>query len=175
MLLFHKNNQQNNFLSCLFFLAIAVFLLSSCNFRPVYGKIDNQQQAALGIEIEAPSDAAGRQFKQSLEDLLNHGITPQKPLYKLKVTINISYGAMGVARDGSISRYNAFFVSQYILSRISDGKIIKSDVVQHVGSYNNQTGAYYSTYIAQKDAMKRGIVELSELYRQRLNHLLINQ
>jgi len=111
----------------------------------------------------------GQQLKADLEDRLNpSGAVPATPAYRLNVTFNSSVTPIGVARDGTVSRYNIYLTSKYVLYRNSDGKKITSGEVDYVDSYNNLTNAYFSTYISQEDATSRGITELSELYKQRL-------
>lgn len=153
-------------------LMVAGLLAASCGFEPMYGK-KNQQALAAGVKIETQNDAIGHQFKQDLEDALNPTGVPPRPEYLLKVSVQTAASAIGVARDGTVSRYNVVLGSNYMLQRISDGKILQKNQVQHVSSFNNQTNQYYSTYISEKDAISRGIKELAELYRQRIGAILL--
>ncbi len=67
-----------------------------------------------------------------------------------------------------MSLYNLYLNTKYTLYRTSDDKPITSGTLNYVDSYNNLTNAYFSTYISADDATKRGVAELSELYRERL-------
>ena len=160
---------QNRFL----FVLIPV-LLAGCGFQPLYGKKSTDLQASklrAGVKIDSiPEAHDGQQLKIALEDLLNpDGGVPANPVYRLSVTsIHTTTTPIGVARDGTVSRYNVYMASKYVLYRNSDDKPISSGNISYVNSYNNLTNAYFSTYISQADATKRGITELSELYRQRL-------
>lgn len=150
----------------------ALFAFSACGFSPMYGA-KSQQKLAAGFIIETASDAKGQQFKADLEDRLNPEGIPSHPTYKLNVSLgSVSY-AMGVARDGTASRFNVILSSNYTLTRLADNKVVKVGNIQHVSSFNNQTNQYFSTYISEKDAVKRGITELSELYRQRIGTFLL--
>ena len=149
--------------------------LSACGFQPMYG--DQPQASALsaGIRISAPNDAIGEEFKHKLEDRLNpRGVVPPNPAYDLQVSLTYGASGIGVARDGTVSRYNVMLSSQYTLTRLADKHVVKTGNVQHVGSYNNLSNAYFSTYVSERDAIKRGVVELAELYRQRMAAILIN-
>lgn len=149
-----------------------LLLLTACGFEPMYGA-KNQEQLSVGVLIEAPKDEMGQQFQQNLEDALNpHGLAGA-PTYKLVVTLISAVGGMGVARDGTVSRFNVMLISNYNLIRIADNKVINAGEIRHVSSYNNQANQYFSTYISQKDAIKRGVMELSELFRQRMASLLL--
>lgn len=155
------------------FIVISLLALTSCGFRPMHGE-DSRQAFSGGVLIETPNDRMGQQFRQDLEDRLNpNGVVPPRPAYKLSVTLNAAASAIGVARDGTVSRFNVTLGSSFQLKRIADGKVIKTGNVQHVSSYNNQVNQYYSTYISEKDAISRGITELAELYRQRIGLVLL--
>lgn len=117
----------------------------------------------------------GQQFQQNLEDRLNSGGVPANPAYTLAVSLGNATSGMGVARDGTVSRYNVILSSGYTLTRLADRKIIQQDTINHVSSFNNPANQYFSTYISQKDAQRRGIMELSELYRQRIGALLLRE
>lgn len=106
-----------------------------------------------------------RQFTNNLEDMLNYEGTPA---YKLDVVLTQSVVGIGVARDGTASRYNLVLNSTYKLIRIADGKEVDSGSLGNFTSYNNPNNQYFSTYVSEQDARKRGIKELAELYRQRL-------
>jgi len=149
-----------------------LLLLAACGFEPMYGE-KNQQVLSGGVQIETSRDAMGQQFQQNLEDRLNPGGLPSTPGYKLSVKLDSVAEPIGVARDGTVSRFNVTLNSTYILTRISDNKVIKTGNIHHVSSYNNQTNQYFSTYISEKDSLARGVIELSELYRQRIGALLL--
>jgi hypothetical protein len=158
--------------------SIAVVLiplwLAGCGFKPLYGQKTDANEASkvfAGVKIDAISGSGhvGQELQTNLEDRLNpNGVVPASPAYRLKVKLMSSIMPIGVARDNTVSRYNVYLTSQYVLYRNSDGKPVTSGDVGYVDSYNNLTNAYFSTYTSQEDAMKRGLVELSELYRQRL-------
>ena len=162
-------------------------LLSACDFQPVYSKTSSlsaQSPINAGVKISASAGSAvstsgngnssinssassstSRQFTNNLEDLLGSSTAPE---YKLDVSISESSVGIGVARDGTASRYNLVINSSYKLIRIADNKEVDSGSLSNFTSYNNPNNQYFSTYISEKDARKRGIAELAELYRQRL-------
>ena len=135
----------------------------------------NQAPLAVGIKIVAPNDKMGQQFQQDLEDRLNPGgVTPAKPAYQLTVDLISAPTAIGVARDGTVSRYNVILQSNYTLTNLAD-ETERRGTVRHVSSYNNPANQFFSTYISEQDAISRGITELAELYRQRLGALLLKK
>lgn len=150
---------------------ITVLSLSACGFHPLYGKKEtgSVSQLTAGVRIDPIPGRDGQLFKIALEDRLNPGgVVPGNAAYRLHVTFTNSESAIGVSRDGTVSRYNVYVTSTYALYRVADGKAITSGSLSHVGSYNNLINSYFSTYVSEEDAVKRGITELSELYRQRL-------
>ncbi|KAJ8136738.1 hypothetical protein OY671_010049, partial [Metschnikowia pulcherrima] len=65
-------------------------------------------QGGAGVQVDALStqNRMNQQFKADLEDKLNPaGRVPANAEYRLKPTLTISTSAIGVARDGTVSRY----------------------------------------------------------------------
>lgn len=162
-------------------------MLAACGFQPMYGRQDGAEKTALqaGVRIDPIAGIAstegdknverrlGQMFRIGLEEKLNPGgVIPPNPKYRLATTLGHSQAAIGVARDGTISRYNVYLASTYRLYRIADDKLIASGALQHVVGYNNITNQYFSSYVGEEDALKRGLGEMSELYRQRLGAYL---
>lgn len=151
-------------------------LLSACGFEPLYAKKDTHDVSKVfaGVKVDfVDSGHPGQQLRAKLEDSLNpDGALPVNPAYRLTVTFTSSAVPIGVARDGTVSRYNVYSNSHYILYRNSDNKAITSGDVSYVNSYNNLTNEYFSTYVSSEDAVTRNIDQLGELYRQRLTAYL---
>lgn len=154
----------------------SVIWLSACGFHPMYAqrpKDATASQIFAGVQVDSIPGRAGQLLKTHLEDKLNpDGAIPPKPAYRLNVVLKNSVVPIGVARDGTVSRYNVYLSSQYVLYRNADGKAVTSGDVGYVDSYNNLVNQYYSTYISEEDAFKNGIVQLSEQYRERLGAYL---
>ncbi len=164
---------------------LILLFLAGCGFQPVYGTASGASEKSpirAGVKISASASGAAttttnsvvdnnatanmaRQFTNNLEDMLNYEGTPT---YKLDVALTQSVVGIGVARDGTASRYNLILNSTYKLIRITDGKEVDSGTLSNFTSYNNPNNQYFSTYVSEQDARKRGIKELAELYRQRL-------
>jgi LPS-assembly lipoprotein len=161
--------------SLLLCCAVMLALVSGCGFKPMYGKkaggynSDDTSKIYAGVTVDSMPRREGQILHMELEDALNpNGKIPAHPEYRLAASISINEVAIGVARDATVSRFNIYFDSHYTLYRNSDGKAVTTGSIRHVGSYNNQANAYYSTYISRDDGIKRGLVEVAELYRMRL-------
>jgi LPS-assembly lipoprotein len=155
-----------------YLLVLLPLLLAGCGFHPLYARntVDNDKsQVFAGVTVDPMSGRNGQMLKSNLEDQLNpDGAIPPSPAYRLNVTFNSSVVPIGVARDGTVSRYNVYLATKYVLYRIADGKPVTSGDIGYVDSYNNQINDYFSTYISEEDAYKNGITQLGELYRERL-------
>jgi LPS-assembly lipoprotein len=153
-------------------LLLGSFLaLSGCGFQPLYGTKPAKEENTLlaGVTVDPIPERLGQQFRINLEDQLNPGgAVPANSRYRLSAALRISEAGIGVARDGTVSRYNVYLDSDYTLTRIADGQKMISGQLRQVSSYNNITNEYYSTYVAKEDAYKRGVEALAQLYRQRL-------
>lgn len=155
---------------------VLLLLTASCGFQPVHGTasaLPANSPITMGITIVASANtnndnktnSMARQFSYNLEDILP---STKNPAYRLEVALNESVTGLGVARDGTASRYNLNLNSTYSLIRISDNKQVDNGTIGNVTSYNNPSNQYFSTFVSEQDARKRGVKELAELYRQRL-------
>jgi len=155
---------------------LPVFFLFACGFHPLYAKKTSDTDTSkvfAGVTVDSMPGRTGQLLKSNLEDQLNpKGAIPGSPAYRLSVTYKSSITPIGVARDGTVSRYNVYLTSKYVLYRNADGKAITSGEIGYVDSYNNLTNAYFSTYISEEDAFKNGITQLAELYRERITSYL---
>lgn len=160
----------------------ACAMLTACGFQPMYAKAPKDTPSALaGVYVEpvnAPSEYGrmSQQFRADLEDKFNpQGRVPAAPAFRLNATLSLTESAIGVAQDGTISRYNLYLNSNYTLKDYVTGEVIATGKLRHASSYNNLTNAYYSTYVSRQDAIMRGVTEMSEMYRQRLAPYLKGQ
>lgn len=161
--------------AALFFLPL---WLAGCGFQPLYGKHNTSapdSKLLAGVKIDTIPGQLGMIFKNQLEDKLNpSGGMPAKPAYRLAVRMDHINVPISVARDGTVSRYNINFNSDYVLYRTADDKPVTSGSLSYITSYNNLTNVYFSTYVSEQDALKRGTTQLAELYRERLATYLDN-
>ena len=162
-------------LSRFFTLCICAFSLLGCGFHPLYAKKDESDNSKVyaGVKVDDVPGRQGQEMRIALEDGLNpDGDIPASPAYRLAVTFTESVVPIGVARDGTVSTYNIYLMSHYVLYRNSDSKAITSGDISYANSFNNAVNEYFSTYVSEQDAIKRNITELAELYRQRITSYL---
>jgi len=153
---------------------LALLSLGACSFEPLHAKKQaSGTQLNAGVKIDRIEGREGQLLRIHLEDQLNPGgVIPPKPSYRLTASFSHTITPIDVSRDGTVSRYNMYLVSDYVLYRNSDNQPVARGTLRNVSSYNNLTNAYFSTFVAEDDALKDGIRELGELYRQRLSSYL---
>src|SRR5581483_4688173 len=120
-------------------------------------KTGNTDSAMLAsVRIDTIPGRIGQEFKEDLEDQINPGNSiTAAPAYRLAVSLTTNEAAIGVSRDGTVSRYNVYLNSTYTLTRTADSKQVAAGTLNHVSSYNNLVNDYFSTYISDADATKR--------------------
>lgn len=153
-------------------LLIAALSVSACGFEPMYGSAAQSKtatsQALAGVRVDEIGGRSGQILRAHLEDTLNPTGDMTNPQYRLSATLKHTNIPVSIATDGTVSRYNVHFLSQYVLYKNGVEKPITSGMLNYTTSFNNLVNSYYSTYIAQKDAIKRGTQALGDLYFQRL-------
>lgn len=150
------------------FALLALLALPACGFEPIYAKRGGENIALPRVTVETVPGRFGQLLKNGLEDKLTPGSSTKLGEYHLNATLTTTSAAVDVAKDGTASRYNIAIRSTYVLMDMSSGKQIDQGALQRVASYNNVTNAFLSTYIAEQDAVQRGIAELVEDYRLRI-------
>lgn len=158
---------------CLVYL-IAAFSLASCGFQPVY----QQDQAAIDtpdllarIEIVTPPGRDGDRLKAALEDHFYHGLQDMPPRYRLETTLETASAPFIIEPDGLATRFELTLRSRYRLLRQADDKELHQGRLQRKVGYNVSEDIDFSTFIAQRDAINRGIDELAQDYRLRISGL----
>ena len=150
-------------------------LIAACGFQPMYGtdSATSNPELFAGVKISHIPGREGQLLREGLEDKMNPGgADPAHPIYRLEVSLRKSSGAIGVARDGTVSRYNLYLDSHYVLYRDADGIAVAEGNFRRVSSYNNLANAYFSTFVSESDALKQGVRELAEDYSERLSTYL---
>lgn len=184
--------QEIGFLRTIAYCLMPIAFLSACGFQPVYGTssaVSANAPLMAGVQISATDGGSiassanitttiptkvAREFKENLEDLLNPVTRGKSAEYSLDISISQTTAAIGISRDGTASRYNLNISSSYKLTRLDDSKLIDAGTISNTTSYNNPSNQYFSTYISEQNARKRGVSELAALYRQRLSVLTEN-
>lgn len=156
----------------------AILALTACEFRPVYGKQYQAEQAASNeslaqIEVVTDNSRLSQLLKAETEDRLNPTALSVAKTYRLSIAIAQTNIPLFVAPDGTYGRGNIEFNVSYSLIRLSDNLLIDKGSIKRVSSYSAaEQAAIYATFVTEEDARKRGIVELAHDLQLRVgNHL----
>ncbi|MCH2547778.1 MAG: hypothetical protein MK052_09255 [Alphaproteobacteria bacterium] len=158
-----------------YFLAglAAVLWLGGCGFTPVYGTnsdLNIEVSTYLSaIHLSQNSGALGQQLENALEDRLNPDSSPSlyEKSFRLEFSVATKRDAVVIEQDGSIARYNIMLNSPYRLKDAQTGEVLSKGTLRRTASFYNAPEKF-AGYIAEKDAVDRALIELSEDYKLRL-------
>lgn len=157
-----------------FFLFPLLFLLAACGFQPLYGDVtdDNAEIASYlaAITVDAEGGVMAQQLQNELEDRLNpstRGSVFGDGRFILKLQVSSDRDPVLVELDGNILRYHIELVSRFELLEGESGKRLHRGVVRRTASFN-VVDEKFAAYVAEKDAIERALVEMSQDYKMRL-------
>lgn len=157
-----------------FALIATLLALAACGFQPLYSReFRSKQDLDLSaIRVQVDNSRYGQLLKAEIEDAVNPDYERAEKLYSLDIALSSSDVYLFVNPDGTSSRGDIYYTSNYTLRRILDGKVIQSGQITRVSSYNISDTADYASYVTEEDAKKRGVLELAQDYKLRLANLL---
>lgn len=165
-------------------LILAVlFALTACGFEAVHakrgprvpGSNSTAQSALQSVDVVVDRSRLGQLLKAELEDQLNPTGERSAKRYQLRISLKENKGGIFINPDGTSSRNDIRFNSDYRLIPIDGKEDIDTGNINRVSSYNLSDQADYATYVAEQDARKRGIVELARAYKLRLINVLLKR
>ena len=156
-------------------LCVMVATLAGCGFEPVYQQRPERLDGAevlKNIHIETTGGRDGDQLKAVVEDRFRQTQSPVNPRYRLVLSPQIKSRPFIIDPDGISSRYEVTVRAQYQLRRRSDDTLLHRGDIRRQVSYNVSEQDDYATYIAERDARKRGIEALGNDLALRVAALL---
>jgi hypothetical protein len=138
-----------------------------------------QVRVATGISSTLSSNSGsiprryGELLKAEIEDNINPDSTRAEKLFMLDITFSEADIALFVNPDGTASRGDLNYNSNYTIKRLKDNKTVASGTLHRVSSYNSSPTADYASFTSIEDARKRGMIELAEDYKLRIASLLV--
>ena len=145
-------------------------VLSGCGFKPIYGDRDGHNVKAefSAIKIELIKDRIGQQLHNQLLDKVNPFGRPASPQYSLTVKLSESKRELAVKKSEIATRANLNFTANFNLTRLRpSSKTLLTGTSEVVSSYNILQSDY-ATSVAEKDARRRAVRELSADIANRL-------
>ena len=140
----------------------SLLLLSGCGFQPIYGSANNSVFRAEMREIAiAPiKNRIGQQLRNELERRITPKGRARVSRYVLTVKLTESKQGLAVKKSEIATRANLILRASYTVTRKSDDANITSGNSRMITSYNILTQTF-ATLMAEKDARKRGVREIS--------------
>ena len=143
-------------------ILFSLLVLFGCGFQPILGTRTGSEirKAVRYIEISPIADRIGQQLRNHLvHDIMPLGRS-RVTKYKLIVKLTESKQNLAIKKSEIATRANLRFNANYKVILKSNGKRIAQGHSRMTTSYNilNQT---FSTLMAEKDARKRAVREIS--------------
>ena len=137
---------------------LALPLLASCGFAPIYGN-GTPARALLGdIALGDVIDRMGFELREELELRLGKAVAPK---YLLDVRIEVESEGLAITQDASITRFNLTAIANFKLTPIAGSDAVLVDQVRSFTAYS-ATSSPYATRIAEIDARRRLAVTLAD-------------
>lgn len=142
---------------------LSVFLLlQACGFQTVYGSGQKQNISQLsGILIGPLPDRNGQILRNKLLTALNTKSKISKPIYSLNLKLYDTTSTLAFSKKSFATRANLSVKSEFYLIRIKDNKTLYFGKSESTVSYNILKNEY-ATIAVKKDAMVRGLQEISQ-------------
>jgi LPS-assembly lipoprotein len=157
-------------------------LLSACGFRPMYGdptvtsSAGGATSAKLAmVQIDSIDDRVGQKLHNLLRDRMNPGGQPDKPAYRLAVTLGEESTTIASGNDNT--RHNDLTVTAtYWLSQAEteEKSYLMSDINSRITISYDTLDDPYTDLVARQDAEQRAIEQLADMITTRVGAYFAN-
>jgi LPS-assembly lipoprotein len=143
--------------------------VGGCGFRPLYGNhaTGSSREDFLLIEIATIDDREGQLLRNELIRRLHAGGDRRVPVYRLETQLSESKTGLAVQKNAFATRSNLVIAASFALRDVQTGRTVFSSSSKVTVSYNI-LDSEFASLLAEKNARKRGVRELSEDMRVRL-------
>ena len=145
-------------------LAVVLFL-ASCGFHPMYGEFAGSginRTAQMGqVDIASIPDRNGQILRNHLIDRMYQKGRPDRPLYRLSVSIVATEQDLGIQKDSSATRAELILRANCVLNDINTGKEMSRWESRSFVRYDIME-AQYATLAAKDNAYERGLEDLAD-------------
>ena len=141
---------------------LGLLFLAGCGFQPIYGTGTNSvfNTEMRHIEISPIKDRIGQLLRNDLEQRITPKGRARISKYKLEVRLSESTQGLAVKKSEIATRANLNLLASYRIIQKSGNKTLASGSSRMVTSFNILTETF-ATLIAEKDARKRAVREIS--------------
>ena len=151
-------------------LATCLIGLAGCGFRPLYGETEFLGEASTHlarIEVESIPDRSGQIMRNYLLERLNAGGRPDRPLYRLEVTLSEVEQELGILKDDTATRANLRITAVMVLRPADASNELLRRQLLTITSFNILEDEF-ATISSERDARDRALRQLSEDVRTQL-------
>ena len=155
-------------------LVLPFLLLAGCGFEPlhlppIHGE-HTPAQSLAEIQVRPIEGRIGQQLHNLLLDRLNPAGQSRAPAYYLLIGLRKTTTDLGIREDETATRANLRLTASYNLVSAEDNQVVLRGSSFSVNSYNIlDLEVYYATTVAEEDAIRRGLREISNDIELRLS------
>ncbi len=157
-------------------IIIALGLVASCGYRPLYGKYSSKPQAGAKLEnvyVATISDRRGQLVRNELQTLINPKGQRATRDYTLTIKLVENKSQQLQRTDESATRADLYLRARFSLKSHLENKIIFSGNSMAISSYD-LADAEYSQVATAKSALKRAAINLAQDIKSRLSTYFLN-
>ncbi len=157
-------------------LISAGFLSTACGFSPLYRQSisDSVVPKMALVAVDVIADRRGQILRNQLLTAFNPRGSPEKPLYRLKITLKESSVSTGIRADDTRTRGNLTIRASIRLWRLTDNQIIFEGKTSSTGSFDIFRNPYTS-WVAENDARNKALTLLGQDIKIRVAVALGNE
>lgn len=146
-------------------LTAALFVLTACQFQPLYGTNSSSNAQLTNISVGEVDTRSGQQVRNHLLFLLNGGSAPIEPAYRTDLRISTTNKTLANVSDLQDRTTGSIEVSvSYSLVDLTTSKTIASGKRRAKAAYD-RTGQSFANSRAERDAENRAAKEAAEAIR----------
>jgi LPS-assembly lipoprotein len=152
-----------------FCLALSALALSACGWEPLYSDATTSRTAPelAAIKVQPIKDHIGQLLEWSLREGFNPDGLETKPKYTLHVVLTVQETNQGVEVNFAATRGIIHATAEFTLSTIDNKRTLYRSRTQSLTDFNIIDDAYASM-VAQGDAEKRAVRDISDEIQTRL-------
>ncbi|MCW9036182.1 MAG: LPS assembly lipoprotein LptE [Rhodospirillales bacterium] len=157
-------------------LILGLSLITSCGFRPLYGKHSYSPKAQQKLEkvfVKTIVDRKGQLLRNELQTILAPKGLIGSPLYSLSVTVTESETRQLQRTDETATRAELRLSANFSLTDLKKNQTIISGQSIGIASYD-LVDAEYSQIVAAKNAQKRAARDVALDIKSRLSTFFLN-
>lgn len=146
-------------------MTAALFLLSACQFQPLYGTSSSSNVQLNNISVDEVDTRSGQQVRNHLLFLLNGGNAPVEPAYRVELRISTTNKTLANVSDLQDRTTGSIQISvSYSLIDLVTSKSVAKGKRSAKAAYD-RTGQSFANSRAERDAENRAAKEAAEAIR----------